>query len=89
MESDPPLSLRPNEDDYPSAQGQEPNVPLAIAWSMDSSIPINKSSHISIPFTIIPEGKESGIFGDGVGPISLSPKYPVYSKTAAGLGSGA
>ncbi len=73
MESDPPLSLRPNEEDYPSAQGQQPNVPLAIAWSMDSSIPINKSSHISIPFTIIPEGKESGKFGDGVESNSIVP----------------
>ena len=70
MEFDSPLSPRLNEDDYPSAHGQQPNVPLAIAWSMDSSIPINKSSHISIPFTIIPEGKESGIFGDGGGSIS-------------------
>lgn len=70
MEAVPHLSPGPNEDDYPSAQGQQPNVPLAIAWSMDSSIPTNKSSHISIPFTIIPEGKESGIFGDGVESIS-------------------
>ena len=42
----------------------------SVKQSVDSPIPKNKLSHVYIPFTIIPEDKESGIFGDVGGLVS-------------------